>query len=96
MTVRLVWARGGEAHVVSLTIDAVTIVSAVPWPPGARVEGTLHAEGLSGSAGRPPMLRVKVHASRVRPEGDFLVAGRPIDLPRALRERIEALVAPSP
>jgi len=33
---------------------------------------------------------VKVHGCRRQPEGDFRIAGRPIDLPREVRERIEA------
>lgn len=82
------WSKGGEASIVSITRDAIVLRSSVPWPPGSRVEGTL--EGAS-----PATLRVKVHASKRQPEGDFTVRGRPVDLPRETLQRIEALVARS-
>ena len=93
MSVSVVWARGGEARIVSLSADAVSLASNAPWPPGSRIEGTLTAEGLAAPGGARPILRIKVHGSRRTPEGDFLVEGRPIDLARSLRERLEALVA---
>ncbi|HEY4016172.1 MAG TPA: hypothetical protein VGM06_22710 [Polyangiaceae bacterium] len=93
MSVGVAWARGGEARIVSLSADAIALASTAPWPPGSRIEGTLTAEGLAPAGGSPPVLRVKVHASRRTPEGDFLVEGRPIDLGRGLRERLEALLA---
>jgi hypothetical protein len=92
MTVGVAWARGGEARIVSLTADTIALESTTPWPPGARAEGTLVAEGLAPHGAAAPALRVKVHACRRRVEGDYLVEGRPIDLGRGLRERLEALV----
>jgi hypothetical protein len=93
VTVGVAWARGGEARIVSLTADTIALESTAPWPPGARVEGTLVAEGLVPPDAAAPVLRVKVHASRRRVEGDYLVEGRPIDLGRSLRERLEARIA---
>jgi hypothetical protein len=79
------WAKGGEARIVSITPDAIVLRSSVPCPPGSRVEGTL------GDA-PPATLRLKVHASKRQPEGDFLLQGRPLDLTRETRERLDALV----
>src|SRR5262249_1084330 len=78
------WTRGGEARGVSLAEAAIVLRSAGPWPPGARgagVEGRL--------AGEPPAtLRVKVHASKKQPEGDYVLEGRTLDVTREVRERI--------
>jgi hypothetical protein len=48
-------------------------------------------EGTIGGA-EPASLRLKVHASKRQPEGDFLLEGRPLDLTREALERIDALV----
>jgi hypothetical protein len=78
------WSRGGDARVVSIDAGAIVLRSTVPSPPGSRIEGTL--------AGEPPQtLRIKVHASKKQDEGDFLLEGRPLDLPRETRERLERL-----
>jgi hypothetical protein len=83
----VVWAKGGEARVVRVAADAVTLRSTVPSPPGSRIEGIL--------AGEPPTpLRVKIHASRRQPEGDFVLEGRLLDITRDVRARLEALAAP--
>jgi hypothetical protein len=80
----LQWAKGGEARVVALAGDAIVLRSTVPAPPGSRVEGSLDGE--------PPVtVRVKVHASRRQPEGDFIVEGRLLDATREVRGRVEAL-----
>lgn len=79
------WARGGEARILSISRDAIVLRSSVPCPPGSRVEGTI------GGA-EPASLRLKVHASKRQPEGDFLLEGRPLDLTREALERIDALV----
>jgi hypothetical protein len=81
---RVRWARGGEARVLSLDAQAQTIAlrSTVPSPPGSRIEGALGGEP-------PAAIRVKVHASKKQPAGDYLLEGRPLDLPRETRERIE-------
>jgi hypothetical protein len=79
------WARGGEARLVSIDARAIVLRSTVPSPPGSRIEGTFESE-------RPEVLRVKVHACRRQPEGDFVLQGRPIDLPRDARHHLESLV----
>ncbi len=84
MTAHIRWSRGGEARVVSIDAHAIVLRSTVPSPPGSRIEGSL--------AGEPPAtLRVKVHASKRQPDGDFVLEGRPLDLPRETRERLERL-----
>jgi hypothetical protein len=82
----LTWTSGGDARIVSASAAAVSLVSSVPWPPGSRVSGTLL---------EPPhaTVRIKVHASRAEAEGTFRIEGRALDLSRALRERLEALVS---
>jgi len=86
MSARLTWSSGGEATVVSLHPKAIVLRSSVPSPPGSRLEGTLVGEPVA-------RLLVKVHGCRKQPEGDFVIEGRPIDLPREVRERIEAQTA---
>jgi hypothetical protein len=78
----VVWTRGGEARIVAMEAQRIVLRSTVPWPPGSRVEGTV-------ATAPPATLRVKVHASRRQTEGDFVVEGRPLDLARETRERIE-------
>lgn len=78
------WAAGGEARVVAIDADSIVLRSTVPSPPGSRIEGTLLGEP-------PARVRVKVHSSRRQPEGDFLLQGRPLDMTRETRERLEAL-----
>jgi hypothetical protein len=78
------WAHGGDAHVLSIEPHAIVLRSTVPSPPGSRIDGTL-ADDPSAR------LRVKIHSSRKQEDGTFLLEGRPIDLPRTIRERLEAL-----
>lgn len=82
----IAWERGGQARILTASAAAVSLVSSVPWPPGSRVSGSLldapHAT-----------LRIKVHASRGESDGTFRIDGRPLDLTRELRERLEVLVA---
>jgi hypothetical protein len=80
---RVAWARGGEARIEAIDAQRIVLRSTVPWPPGSRVEGTI-------STKPPATLRVKMHASRRQADGEFLLEGRPIDLPRETRERIES------
>ena len=88
MSPRVLWAnRGGEARLISIEGDSITFLSAVPWPPGARVEGTAFG-GASEVA-----LRVKVHSSKRNADGEFLVQGRPLDLTRDARRTLEAMLA---
>ena len=77
------WARGGEARVVAMDAGTIALRSTVPSPPGSRIDGSLGGEPSAS-------IRVKVHASKRQPEGDFLLEGRPLDMPRETRERLEA------
>jgi hypothetical protein len=83
------WLRGGEARVVSIDAQAIVLRSTVPSPPGSRIEGALMGEP-------PATLRVKVHGSKRQAEGDFVLEGRPLDLPRETRQRLEQLCSAAP
>jgi hypothetical protein len=83
VSARVAWTTGGEATVVSLGPKAIVVRSTVPSPPGSRLEGTLPGEP-------PATLKVKVHGCKRQPGGDFEIEGRPIDMTREVRERIEA------
>ena len=80
------WALGGEARLLAVTADAISLESTTPSPPGSRIDGLL----LSGSKGR---LRVKVHSSKRTAEGSFRIEGRPIDMTKEARDELVALVA---
>ncbi len=82
------WVLGGEARLVAVRADALTLESTTPSPPGSRIDGVL----LSGSC---RTVRVKVHVSRKEPSGRFRIEGRPLDLTRDGREELVALVAPA-
>ena len=75
------WGTGGDARVESMSGDAIVLRSTTPAPPGARVQGVL--EGQTSAT-----LRIKVHACRRQPEGDFRIEGRCIDLTREMRQRL--------
>jgi hypothetical protein len=83
---RVRWAKGGEARVTALAADAIVLRSTVPSPPGSRIEGQL--DGVP-----PAQVRVKIHASKRQPEGDFLLEGRLLDATREVRARLEAMAA---
>jgi len=78
--VRIVWTKGGEAVVLALEDDAITLRSSVPSPPGSRIEGALE--------GPRELVRVKVHSSKQKEDGSFVLEGRVLDMTRALRERL--------
>lgn len=85
MSAHVKWSRGGEARVVSLDAQSIVLRSTVPSPPGSRLEGTVQSDP-------PATLRVKVHSSKKQTEGDFVLEGRPLDLPRATRDALERLM----
>ncbi len=87
MTVHVRWAAGGEARVLRIGADTIALDSSVPSPPGSRIEGTLEGETLAAA-----LLRVKVHASKLQPDGRFLLEGRPLDLSRSTREQLDRAV----
>ena len=80
------WTKGGEARVTSLASDAVVLRSTVPSPPGSRLEGRLEGEPAA-------TVRIKIHASKRQPEGDFILEGRLLDATREVRARLESTVA---
>jgi hypothetical protein len=78
------WSKGGDARVLAITSDAITLDSSVPSPPGSRIEGTVAGDSTT-------LLRIKIHASRRQPDGRFLLEGRPLDLSREARSVLERL-----
>jgi hypothetical protein len=89
MSARVTWAKGGEASIVSIGADTIVLKSTVPAPPGSRIDGTV---GASAGDDGGTAIRVKVYASKREGEGEFVLQGRPLDMTRAVRERLEALV----
>jgi hypothetical protein len=81
------WAKGGEARVATIASDAIALRSTVPAPPGSRLDGRLEGDP-------PATVRVKVHASKRQPEGDFLIEGRLLDATREVRARLAAFTSP--
>ncbi len=82
------WQKGGTAELVSLAIDAITLQSTIPSPPGSRLDGALATDPAK-------LVRVKIHGSKKQADGTFLLVGRPIDLQKELREELLSLVARS-
>jgi hypothetical protein len=67
-----------------MTADKITLRSTVPSPPGSRIEGAVgDVRGVT--------LRVKVHGCRRETGGEFVLEGRPLDLPREHREMLAKL-----
>jgi hypothetical protein len=83
------WSAGGEARILAIRADAITLDSTVPSPPGSRIEGAV----VGGEGGAPARLRIKVHASKRQPDGRFLLEGRPLDLSHEARVWLEGLAA---
>ncbi len=81
MSAKIQWAKGGEATVLTLVEDAVTLQSSVSSPPGSRIEGKTEAADP---------VRVKIHSSKKQQDGSFLLEGRVLDMTRAVREKIVA------
>jgi len=83
------WARGGEATILRVAGDSISLSSSTSAPPGARIDGALDLrEGTS--------LRVKVHGSKKQADGTFVIEGRCIDMTRELRLELEAATTKSP
>jgi hypothetical protein len=81
---QIAWEKGGTAQVVSLATDAIVLLSSVPSPPGSRIEGRVEGE-------KPVTVRVKIHGSKRRADGAFVLEGRVLDATREVRARLEAL-----
>ena len=84
----LSWTKGGTALLLAIDQDAVTLRSSISSPPGARLEATLASD--------PSVtLKIKMHGSKLQPDGSFTLRGRVLEPTKALRERLALLVAPS-
>jgi hypothetical protein len=95
---RVTWDKGGDAVVLRLSGDTITLRSSIPSPPGSRIEGRLAAdpdatwsgdEATSGVGAGAGALRVKIHSSKRQEDGSFLLEGRTLDLTRELRDRLK-------
>jgi hypothetical protein len=86
--VHLVWTKGGTASFLTIQDDVVTLRSSIPSPPGSRIEATLASDGSVA-------VKVKIHGSKLEPDGSFTLKGRLLDASRALRDRLALLVADS-
>ncbi len=84
----LAWTKGGTASLLTIVQDNVTLRSSIPSPPGARLDATLAADPSVA-------LKIKIHGSKLQPDGSFTLNGRVLEATRALRERLAALVAPA-
>jgi hypothetical protein len=82
----LAWAKGGTASLLTLAEDAVTLRSSIPSPPGSRLEATLIAEPSVA-------FKIKIHTSKLQPDGSFALKGRVLEASRALREKLSALLS---
>ena len=78
------WAKGGDANIVAIDGDRVTLDSSLSSPPGSLVEGTLVNDGGS--------IRITVRGCK-KTEGErFRIEGRILDASRDLRTRLAALL----
>lgn len=91
-TARVTWAKGGSAVILAMTPTTITLRSTVPSPPGSRIEGTFDAGEGAGGGATGGLVRVKIHGSRRQEDGSFVLEGRPLDMTKELRERIEARI----
>lgn len=83
----LAWDGGGEAKLVALEDDRVTVRSSKAWAPGSRPTGRLP----SGDA-----FRMKVHRCKRDEEGIFTIDGAALDMTRTQRDYVKAsLVEPT-
>lgn len=82
----LVWTKGGEADLVAIGADTVTLRSTIPSPPGSRIEARLASDASA-------IVKFKIHGSKKQDDGTFVLEGRPIDLTKEMRERLVALAA---
>ncbi len=78
----ILWQKGGEAEILVLVEDRITLRSTIPSAPGSRPEAALR----SGAS-----FKVKVARCR-REEAGFVIEGRLIDTTRPVRLAIEALL----
>lgn len=77
------WAKGGDANIVAIDDDRVTLDSSLSSPPGSLFEGFLVNDGGT--------IRIKVRGCKKQGER-FLIEGRILDASRDLRTRLAALL----
>ncbi len=80
---RISWIRGGEATILKLEGERISLRSTIPAAPGTPLEGQLD----DGRA-----IKIKVARCR-RDEPDFLIDGRLLDTTREVRLAIEHALA---
>jgi hypothetical protein len=85
----LTWAKGGTASFLTVKDDAVTLRSSIPSPPGSRLDATL----LADPRDPPVAIKIKIHGSKLEPDGAFTLKGRVLEATRALRARLATLVS---
>jgi len=75
--------NGGQADLVTLEADRVSLRSTVASAPGTPLAGNLETGEV---------VRVKVHRCR-KQDASFLIEGRLVDATRKLRDELAALIA---
>ena len=86
MSDHVAWAKGGTALFLIVADDAVTLRSTVPSPPGSRLDATLLADPRLA-------IKIKIHGSKLEPDGTFTLRGKLLEANRSLRDRIARLLA---
>ncbi len=79
----LVWQKGGEADVLSVSGESIVLRSTTSAPPGARLDATL------GST----TVQIKSYGTHKEADGTFTLKGRLISANRELRDKLAALLA---
>jgi hypothetical protein len=92
---RVAWDDGGAATIEALDGDRITLVSDRAFAPGSRPEGTLETKSEPPQDPARHRIWVKVHGSRRRDDGSFVVNGRLLNPTRELRQVLKGIV-PAP
>jgi hypothetical protein len=78
------WAKGGDANLVAVDGERVTVDSSLSSPPGSLIDGTL----LNGG----DAIRIKVRGCKKKDGERFVIEGRILDASRDLKTRLAALL----
>jgi hypothetical protein len=79
------WVKGGDATILAIDGDRISVRSTVPAAPGSRPEGTL------GSGAK---LWIKVARCRRVDDAAFVIDGRLLDATRDTRAELQRLLDP--